>query len=541
MTGAEGMVRALIDQGVKTVYALPGAQIDHFFCGLYDTAPALRLITSRHEQGAAYMALGHARSTGTPAVYAVVPGPGWLNTGAALATAYGCYAPVLSIAGQIPSTSIGKGYGELHEIPDQLAMARGLTKWAKRIARAEDAALDVVEAFRQLRSGVPRPVHLEMALDIMGTRAVITPPGPVALASTAIADGNAIDRAASFLAAADHPAIFVGAGAQGASAEISQLAERLHAPVVSLRSGRGVVSDRSDLAQPWVNGHRFWGAADVALAIGTRLDFQRRHWGEDPQLKIIRLDIDPEQMTRISTPEVALVGDAAATVKALLVALGSKVTAKNRDLDLAQIKAGAFAAMRRGMAPQMAYLDAIRAALPEDGFFVDELTQIGYASWSYFPTYRPRTYVSSGYQGTLGYGFPTSLGVKAANPGRCVVSVTGDGGFLFGLPELASAVQHGLAVVVVVFRDDKFGNVQRIQKERYGGKVLGTDLHNPDFVALARSFGADAERCGDPDALRRALERGFGSGRPTVIEVPVGDFPSPWPFIVLPRNRSAQR
>ncbi len=534
-TGADALIGAVSAHGVRRLFALPGAQIDQLFCSLYDRSGEIELIVSRHEQGAAYMALGAARSTGEPAAYAVVPGPGWLNASGALATAYGCNAPVLCLCGQIPSASIGRGIGELHELPDQLAMARGLTKWAHRVEQPAQAPAAVAEAFRQMREGRPRPTHIEMALDVMARQDDVpfTPVRPAAAPPEP--DAENVEAAARLIASSREPLIFVGSGAQGAAAEIRTLAARLQAPIVAMRSGRGVADERGSLSQPWAAGHALWARADVVLAIGTRLDFPRRMWGE-AGLSIVRIDIDPAEIDRISRPSVALVADAKRAVAALLAALPSRQR-PSRETELAARKTETIATFDRTMTPQMRYLRAIRAALPEDGFFVDELTQVGYASWSYFPTSLPRHFISSGYQGTLGYGFPTALGVKAANRDRAVVSVSGDGGFMFAAQELATAVQFGLGIVSIVFNDGRFGNVARIQRERYAGKIIGSSLHNPDFVSFAESFGARAVRCGDADALERAVAAGLASGRPTLIEVPVGEMPSPWQHIVLPRNR----
>ena len=191
----------------------------------------------------------------------------------------------------------------------------------------------------------------------------------------------------------------------------------------------------------------------------------------------------------------------------------------------------------RHMAPQMAWLRAIRSALPDDGIFVDEVTQVGYASWLWFPTYAPRTYVSSGYQGNLGYGFSTAIGVKIANPDKPVLSISGDGGFQYGAGELATAVKHDVSLVAVVFNDGWFGNVRRIQRERYDGRVHGSDLVNPDYRMLAKSYGIFSERVDAAEDLEGAISRAFAAGGPALIEVPVGEMPSPWPLVVRPRNR----
>jgi acetolactate synthase-1/2/3 large subunit len=537
MSGGAALAESLIANGLTTLFALPGAQIDNLFSALHDAAPRIRVMTSRHEQGAAYMALGAARSTGRPAAFAVVPGPGWLNASAALLTAYGCNAPVLSIAGQVPSPSIGSGLGELHEMPDQLAMARGITKWAARIEHPSLAPSRVREAMSEMLKERPRPVHLEMAPDVLGAISDVdlsqaVGPHPVPLAP----DSESVEAAAALLAKAERPLIFVGGGAQHASAEVRDLARRLGAPVTAFRSGRGVMDETDELFLPYAAAHKLWAEADVVLAIGTRLDFPRRMWGSDAGLKIIRVDVDPAEMLRISRPDIAIVADSAVATAALSAALAGRAPA-SRLSEFRALKADTIAAFDRDTAPQMGFLRAIRSALPDDGFFVDELTQVGYMSWSWFPTRHPRHYVSSGYQGTLGYGVATALGVQAANPDRAVVAVSGDGGFLFAGSELATAAKYNLPVVWVVFADGHFGNVRRIQNDRYGGRLLGSDLRNPDFVAYARSFGLAADRIEDPAALQARVAAAIAAREPTVIEVPVGDLPTPWNHIVKPANR----
>ena len=192
------------------------------------------------------------------------------------------------------------------------------------------------------------------------------------------------------------------------------------------------------------------------------------------------------------------------------------------------------------LSPQIDYIKAIRAELPDDGIFVGEATQIAYAARVAMPFYRPRTFITPGYQGTLGYGFTTALGAKVANPDKQVISVTGDGGFLFGASELATAVQHRISTVTLIFNNSAYGNVKREQVEKYGGRVIATDLHNPDFVKLAEAYGAQGLRVERPEALAPAIRRGFDYDGPTLIEIPVSDdMPSPWNLIDMPRVQKA--
>ncbi|HZU88388.1 MAG TPA: thiamine pyrophosphate-binding protein, partial [Stellaceae bacterium] len=255
MTGGGALVEMLRRHGVDTIFALPGVQNDALFVAFYDAGDSLRVVHTRHEQGAAYMAFGYARASGKVGTYAVVPGPGLLNTTAALATAYATNTPVLCISGQIPSELIGRGFGLLHEIPDQLAILRGLTKWAARIDHPSETGKRVNEAFRQLRDARPRPVGLEMPPDVMALETEVALPAAEPPPSPTPPDPDLIERAAELLAAAKRPLIFVGSGAVDAGAEVLAIAETLEAPVVSFVGGKGIVSDRHYLAQSLVAGH----------------------------------------------------------------------------------------------------------------------------------------------------------------------------------------------------------------------------------------------------------------------------------------------
>ncbi len=538
LTGAEAIVKSLQQNGVDTIFGLPGGQLDHLFDAIYKTEGKIKLIHSRHEQGAAYMAFGYARSTGQLGTYTVVPGPGLLNTTAALCTAYACNTPVLCLTGQIPSGGIGTGRGYLHEIPDQLGLIQKLTKWAARIEHPTQAPDRVREALKQLQTGRPRPVELEMAMDMMGEQSEVSllpPESHTALAP----DSDQIELAAKQLCLAKRPMFVVGGGAQHASSEVLRLAEMLQAPVTFFRSGKGVIDERHYLSQSFPAGHRLWTDADVVLAIGTRLKYQQMYWGLDKNLKILRIDIDPIEMNRISTPEIGIVADARIALEALLTAVEShNIPRPSRREELNYLKTEFQEAFEDKIAPQMGYLRVIREELPEDGFFVDEVTQVGFASWYAFPTYHPRHFISAGYQGTLGYGYATALGVQAAHPDKKVISIAGDGGFMFNVQELATAVQFRLGVVVIIFNDSKFGNVQRQQKEWFGGRIIASNLLNPDFVQLAESFGLAGYRVRSPDELRPVLQRALADSEPALIEVVLTeDMPSPWPFILTPRAR----
>jgi acetolactate synthase-1/2/3 large subunit len=533
MTTGDAIVESLIAHGVDTVFGIPGAHMYDFNDALARRRDAIRFITARHEQGAAYMAYGYAKSSGRVGVYSVVPGPGVLNSAAALCTAYGATAPVLCITGNIMSHLIGRGRGQLHELPDQLALLRGLTKWAERIDHPTAAPQVMAEAFRQLASGRIRPVAVEAPWDVFGQKAEVAPAARLPPIPAPTPDPEAIAAAAKLIGAAKRPLITVGAGAQHAGEAVLRLASLLQAPVTAHRSGKGVVSDDSRYALNSVAAYEYWKEADLLIGIGSRLELQHFRWRWlPPNVKIIRIDIDPTEMVRLK-PHVGIVADSLAGTAALTEALAasSAQPRASNERELAELRARAHGAIRR-VQPQMGYIDAIREVLPRDGFFVEEICQAGFTSRFGFPVYGPRQYVTCGYQDNLGFGFGTALGVKVAHPGRPVVAVCGDGGFMFGSQELATAVQYRIPVVTVLFNNASYGNVRRDQLEQYRSRILGADLVNPDFGKFTESFGALALRAENPAQLRAALDRALQADTPAVIEVPIerGAETSPWPL-----------
>ena len=537
ITGGAAIVKSLIKLGVDTIFALPGVQNDHLFNALHDHSDHIRVIHTRHEQGAAYMAMGYSQSTGKVGVYSVVPGPGVLNTTGALSTAYAVNAKVLCLTGQINSDAIGKGIGLLHEIPDQLGILERLTKWAARIDAPQDAPNLVTEAFSQLHSGRPRPVGIEVPMDILGAQAEVDLSGVEPDISKPELDLEAIDKAARLLGAAKEPMIVIGGGAIDAGEEVVELAEMLQAPIIPGRNGRGIVSNRHPLSMMGPDGYEMWGKADVVIGIGSRMYTQLNRWGLDDELKIIRVDIDPDEHDIIVPPEVKIVADAGDALKALINALGKYNPARASRIEEYLAHRAAKASYYAQLEPQVPFVNAIREALPEDGLFVDEVTQLGFVSRFTLPIYNPRSYISTGYQGTLGFGFATALGVKVGNPDKPVLAISGDGGFMFNVQELSTAMRHQINLVTVVFADKAFGNVRRMQKNLYGGRLIASDLHNPDFVKLADSFGVLGLRAETPAELKAAITKGFAANHPTLIEVPVGEMPSPWQVAFPPPIR----
>jgi acetolactate synthase-1/2/3 large subunit len=348
-------------------------------------------------------------------------------------------------------------------------------------------------------------------------------------------DEEAVERAAKLLGSAERPLIVVGGGAQGSGEPVLRIAEMLEAPVMTGRMGQGVIDGRHRLSVTALAGYNYWIEADVVLAVGTRLQPALMNWGVGQQ-KIIRIDIDGEELDRQRRPEIGIVGDATATLKALADRLGKHNARRNgRAEAVAEIKGLATKKIRETVGPQIAWLEAMRAALPEDGILVDELTQMGYVARLAYPTYKSRTFLSPGYQGTLGWGYATSLGVKVARPDTPVLSISGDGGFLFTAMEMSTAAQNNIGVVAVVFSDGAYGNVKRIQQLSFKNRTIASDLHNPDFVKLGESFGIASERARSPAELGTAITRALSRGGPTLIDCPVGPLPDPWSLIAQPR------
>lgn len=538
MTGGQALVASLLQQGVHTIFALPGVQLDGAFDALYSAQQAgkVRIIHTRHEQTAAYMADGFARVTGEMGVCMVVPGPGLLNATAALSTAYACNQPVLCVTGQVNSAAIEGGKGLLHEIPNQLGMIRSVTKHAERAMTPAEIPGVVDRAVRELWSGRIRPVEIEVPQDILLVDGQVTLLQPAPRRVRQQADPEQVAAAAKLLGEAGHPIIFAGGGIHGAEAwdELRELAELLQAPVVMSQNGKGALSDRHYLAQHPYAARELIAKADVVLAVGTRLlEGATQPWGLKPGQTLVHLDIDPGQVGKTYPAAVAVVADAKVGLAALIDAIPAHNHPRpSREDDLTALKQRKQAELE-AVHPQGLYAIAIRRQLPDDGIFVGEMTQIAYWSNMGFPVYAPRTYLTPGYQGTLGWGFPTSLGVKVGAPDKVVVSVNGDGGFGFGLNDLATQAQHGIASITLVFNDGAYGNVRRIQQEQFEGRTIASHLQNPDYMKLAEAFGITGRRAEDPAALETQLGEAIVANEPTLIEIPVDPMPNPWKALGL--------
>ena len=536
MSGGEAPARSLVGEGVDVVFGIPGIQIYGIVAALRDE-PGIRMVTTRHEQAATYMADGYARASGKPGVALVVPGAGLYNAASGLTNAYSRSAPVLLIAGQIPRGAIGRNLGAVHEIANQPDTVRPVTKWQERASRPREVPHAVFEAFRQMRTGRPRPALIEMPPEAGVEREEVQLRTPARI-SRIVPNSEDLRAAAQVITQSGTPLIFAGGGVARSDAETAlvRLAEATNIPVVTSSGGKGVIPDSHPLSygscfspkgerQETNQLYEVMQSSDVVIGIGTRFSLGNPA-GEASTL--VDINIDDTELSRLQANTIPLHGDARATIEALLPILMEAGAGERPS------PAEAVSAARNLIAyydiglkePQYPVLEAIRSGIPDDAFIVWDVMQFGYYARTHWPVNHPKTYIDSGYSFNLGYAFPTALGVKVAKPDRPVLCMTGDGGFMFNASELSTALKYGINVVTVVFRNDFYGNVARDLDDAFGG-AYGTDLHNPDFVKCAESFGAVGMRASDPMELERLIPLALEQEAPVIIDVPFGEMPVP--------------
>jgi len=532
LTGGEALAKQLHREGVRVVFGLPGVQLYGAMAGLRDEKD-IRFIATRHEQATSYMADGYARAGGGFGTALVVPGPGLLNAAAGLSTAYACSSPVLMIAGQIPKRYIGKNVGVLHEVNDQMEAIACVTKWRRRVLEVADVPAAVREAVYQLKTGRPRPVEIEIPPDTLEEEgeAELLPPLEVARSAANEAE---IATAARMLLAAARPILYAGGGvhASGAHEAVVAVADYLQAGVVQSAEGKGALSDDSDLslgAALWPANplRKYLDAADVILVVGSRVAIA----AFKPEQQVVQIDVDGDEIGRNHAKTFGLVGDARATLERLLERLRASAAPRTSRKTEREALRKELAALDT-QEPNASIMRSLRAGVPEDAIVIAGMTQIGYYSRPFWPVYRPRTYLTSSYSGNLGFEYPTALGAKVARPDRTVVAICGDGGFMYNVQELSTAVRHKINVVCVVFNDNAFGNVSRDLDESWGGS-FGAELHNPDFMKLAEAYGVVGLRAKQPTEVGDLVRQAIKMDKPVLIEVPVGRMARPAFFAPL--------
>ncbi len=530
MSGGQAVVKTLIREGVDVIFGLPGVQMYGILDALREE-PGIRMVTARHEGTTTYMADGYARATGKPGVALVVPGPGLYNAAAGMSTAYSRSSPILVIAGQIPRATIGKDLGGLHEVNDQIDTIKPVTKWQKRVMSPHEAPGGLHEAFRQMRSGRPRPVEFEMPPEAMVERE------NVELEESAPQDRSApptdrLAEAAQLIAGAMRPVIYAGGGVarSNAESELVAFAEATNIPVVTSAGGKSTISDRHPLSLGSSLGPAgmvkdTMEQADIVVVVGSRFSLRNPAGGG---ANLVQIDADPSVIGQIYPNTFGLVGD----VKGTLIALqtecekagtGSRPSPAAR---VAEIRASLDGGEDEKDQPQDSILKSLREGTPDDAIFISGMTQLGYYSRLHWPVYHTKTYIDSGYSGNLGFSYPTALGAKVGRPDVPVVSISGDGGFMYYSGELATAVKYGINVVSVVFNDNAFGNVARDLDLDFGGQYEAA-LHNPDFVKLAEAYGAVGMRADKPTDVGDLVAKAVKLEKPVLIEVPVERMPRP--------------
>ncbi len=529
-TVARLTVEALRAAGIDTLFCLPGVQNDDFFDALVDAADITPVVV-RHEQGAAYMALGAAQVTGRPAALCVVPGPGMLNAAAGLTSAYWGNARVLALVGAVPSRLRNRGTGVLHDLPDATAVLRQVTKHAAYIGSAGEAADTWERALAELVSGTPRPVSVEVPVDVWSGQA-----GGATLeaprAGRPAIDTDRVSEAARLLGRAQRPLIFVGGGAQDASLPVQRLAEMLQAPVCARRMGAGVIDSRHPLHAYLTMGRQLWPTSDVVVGIGTRMEFANIEWGVRPGQRIVQINIDAGELDRYGTGTLGIHGDAAEACELLLEELPRHNRRRaDRSCEVADVRARHLQRIAR-LEPQISYLRAIRSVMPDDGIITEDVTQVAFVAHIAYEHRRPRTYLSTGGAGTLGAAVAHGIGAAAAAAGRAQLTIVGDGGMLFTATELMTAVQHGINTTVLLFDNGAYGNVARLQRQRFGpDRTIATSLQNPDWIAFGESMGVRSERVPGPEQLPGVLERSLAHPGPSMVVAEISGEPDPWPLM----------
>ncbi|MDE0268701.1 MAG: thiamine pyrophosphate-binding protein [Acidimicrobiaceae bacterium] len=541
LSGGEALAKSLVREGCEVVFGIPGIQIYGLVAGIRDE-PGIRMITTRHEQATTYMADGYARVSGKIGVAMVVPGVGIYNAASGLTTAYSRSSPVLLIAGQIPREHIGRGLGGIHEVINQTNVVSTVTKWQYMALTPREIPYAVSEAFRQMRTGRPRPTMIEIPPEVAVEREEVQLRDTAPI-SRIVPDHKQLDKAVRAITKSDFPLIFAGGGVARSNAEAAlvELAEATNIPVMTSGGGKGVIPDSHPLCygsciSPSAEQYEFnqlfevMQSADLVIGVGSRFALGNPA-GESSVL--ININIDDAELTRIQANTIPLHGDAKATIEALLPLL-KEANAGDRPSPAAGVAAARKLIAYYDIAekePQYPILKMIEDTIPDEAVIVWGVSQFGMYARTHYKVNHPKTYIDSGYSLNLGYSFPTALGAKVACPDRPVVCVVGDGGFMFAASELSTAVKYDINVVTVLFRDDDYGNVSRDLNEFFGG-TYETDLHNPDFVSFAESFGAVGMRAEDPMDLQKLIPKALELEAPVIIDVPITHMQLPRPRLI---------
>ena len=521
-TAGRAVLETIRGYGVMAVFGIPGTHNLELYRPLADLG--IRAVTNRHEQGSGYGADGWAQQTGLPGVVITTSGPGLQNALSAIGTAFCESRPLLVLSPGVPRGAEFADVGTLHETKDATAMVGAIAEWSRRVDTAAEAVEAVHDAFRLFRTGRPRPVHIEIPLDVLESPAEVPAADrrPRPMPDRVSGDPVALAEAARLLSAARTPVIVAGGGATCAVHQVTAIAERLGAPVLTTLNGKGVLDEGHPLSLG--SNLRLAAAravaedADVLLVIGSKLG-EAELWA--PRLEargaVIRIDISPAQRDKNLTATVGLTGDAAAVADALLPLLPDE-TRTPRDLSAER---AAIEAESRDTAPEtVALAELIAAALPHDAIVAGDSSQIVYmALGSVLRQSQPHSLLYTPTYATLGYGLPAAIGAAVAQHERPVVTVIGDGALMFCVNELVTAVEQGLDVTVVCVDNGGYAEIRQNEVDR-GMAPIGVDLVQPDWAALATAFGATGRRVERRDDIGDTIRTAIAEGGVQLVHVP---------------------
>lgn len=511
--------------GVELVFGIPGVHTLEIYRGLADSS--IRHVTPRHEQGAAFMADGYARVSRRPGVCLLITGPGVTNAATAVASAYHDSQPVLIISSATNTRDARRNRGPLHDLPDQQAFMSTITAFSETVTEPDQLASAVARAFEVLEGPRPRPVHIGVPIDVLAAAASeLSPDAAVAPATQLRVSPAELERAVEMLREASRPMILLGGGAIDAGEAALRISGATGAPIVTTTNGKGAVpEDHPAALGATTTLQPVFGAleqADVVLAVGTEFsEIDYYYEGDLPRFagRLIRVDVDPAQLSSGREPELALLGDASETMSALAGRL--EQSGVDRAGEAASRTTELLGALEfwPGADEFFGVLDAIASALPPDAIIAADSTQLAYVAGPYLRVTRPRSYLCPAGFGTLGPALPMAIGAKLAAPERGVACLAGDGGLLFTVAELATAAQLGLPLAVIVWQNHGYQEI-RESMDRVNVPRLGTDGTAEDYLGIARGFGCHAVRAQDPDQVADAVRGALGADRPTLIEVP---------------------
>ncbi len=522
-TCGEALMHLLEGYGVTTVFGIPGEHTLELYRGIEGSS--VRHVTPRNEQGAGFMADGYGRASGRPGVCTIITGPGVTNAATPIGQAYADSIPMLIISSANDSPSLGKGWGRLHETTDLCAITTPITSFSAMVHSPSEVPELVARAFTVFGSQRPRPVHIAIPIDVMempatGDWSVRT------IADRPVPSKSAVSAAADLLAGASRPILMVGGGAQGASGSITELAELLNVAVISSNAGKGVVSDRNPLSltggviSPAVQDHL--AKADVIVAIGTEIAEADSFIYDLPvNGKIIRVDIDPARFNDRYPATVGVQGDAGPAVEMLVTELkarGVSGAGRNTRRELDQVRARQSADFTSVENQHVKLLSLIRDILPNNALIMGDIAQLVYTGTQAMPVYEPRTWFYPAGFGTLGCALPNAIGAKIALPDRDVVALVGDGGFMFTVQELATAVEEELTIPIILWNNEAYAMIRDGMRKR-GYPEIGVTPRNPDFMKLADAFGCARVAAESAREFKTALREAVTHEGPTLIMV----------------------